>query len=225
MRLKIILLTFESTKKFKGDGVSIRRFFGQKFSEYTLLHHHSDNKLIYQYPLVQYKMIDSKPILIGINQGAKVLNEISDKFDTITLDYKKYEIVELNMTIMKNEEFGLSDKIQTYEFVTPWLPLNQEKYPEFLNTKSNDEKADILRRGLIGNLISMSKTLNYTVPDTIRCDVDLKNREERFKNKDFISFYGGFMVNFSIPDYLGIGRSVSKGYGTVRKWYGPPDMY
>lgn len=224
MKLKILLLTFESTKEFKGDGRSIRGFFGKKFSEYTLLHHHLDSKLKYQYPLVQYKMIDGKPIVVGINQGAQVLKEISDKFDTITLDYNKYEIVERNMT-MKNEEFGLSDKIHFYEFATPWLALSQKKYHEFLNTRTNDEKADILRRVLIGNLISMSKTLNYTVPDIIRCDVDMESREERFEDMDFTSFYGGFMVNFCIPDYLGIGKSVSKGYGTVRKWYGPPDMY
>lgn len=224
MRLNILLLTFEFTKEFKGDGTSIRGFFGKKFSEYTLLHHHLDNKLKYQYPLIQYKMIEGKPMVVGINQGAQVLKEISDKFNTITLDYNKYEIIERNMT-MKNEEFGLSDKIYFYEFATPWLALSQIKYHEFLNTRSNDEKADILRRVLIGNLISMSKTLNYTVPDIIRCDVDMESREERFEDMDFTSFYGGFMVNFCIPDYLGIGRSVSKGYGTVRKWYGPPDMY
>jgi len=32
-----------------------------------------------------------------------------------------------------------------------------------------------------------------------------------------IGFKGNFMVNFEIPDYWGIGKSVSRGFGTLVK--------
>jgi len=32
-----------------------------------------------------------------------------------------------------------------------------------------------------------------------------------------LGFLGEFEVNFDIPDYLGIGKSVSRGFGTVKK--------
>jgi len=32
-----------------------------------------------------------------------------------------------------------------------------------------------------------------------------------------LGFLGAFTVNFSIPDYWGIGKSVSRGFGTIRK--------
>ncbi|MCD6152972.1 MAG: hypothetical protein J7J07_03575, partial [Syntrophobacterales bacterium] len=31
-----------------------------------------------------------------------------------------------------------------------------------------------------------------------------------------LGFLGAFSVNFEIPDYWGIGKSVSRGFGTVR---------
>ena len=30
-------------------------------------------------------------------------------------------------------------------------------------------------------------------------------------------FFGKFSVNFEIPDYWGIGKSVSRGFGTVKR--------
>jgi len=31
------------------------------------------------------------------------------------------------------------------------------------------------------------------------------------------SFFGTFSVNFEIPDYWGIGKSVSRGFGTIQR--------
>ncbi len=32
-----------------------------------------------------------------------------------------------------------------------------------------------------------------------------------------LGFLGTFSVNFEIPDYWGIGKSVSRGFGTVKR--------
>jgi hypothetical protein len=32
-----------------------------------------------------------------------------------------------------------------------------------------------------------------------------------------VAFQSGFPVKFEIPDYLGLGKSVSRGFGTVKK--------
>jgi hypothetical protein len=32
-----------------------------------------------------------------------------------------------------------------------------------------------------------------------------------------MGFLGTFSVNFNIPDYLGLGKSVSRGFGPVKK--------
>lgn len=216
MKLKILEMTFESTKEFTEDVSCIRGFFATKFNDLILLHNHNTDKFVYEYPLVQYKSIEGKPLLIGINEGTEILKEIFDKFDKITLNHKDYEIIERTMKI-KKQEFGLTKEFYFYEFVTPWLALSQKNNEKYLLTQNNDEKAILLRKILTGNLLSMSKTFGYTVPDEIKCDIDLVPTKSRYKDNNLTSFCGGFIVNFFIPSYLGIGKSVSKGYGTVRK--------
>jgi hypothetical protein len=38
-----------------------------------------------------------------------------------------------------------------------------------------------------------------------------------FKNIPMVCFTGEFTMNFLLPDYLGIGKQVARGFGTVRR--------
>jgi len=216
MNLKTFTLTLASTRPITGSAPELRGFFATKFNEYALLHQHSADRLIYRYPLVQYKMINGAPMVIGINDGAEILKQIYDKYDKIKLGEEIYEIVEKGISV-RNQEFGLSDKFHSYEFATPWLALNQENYMKYYGLKSHENRNEFLRKTLIGNLLSMSKTLDYQVPDKIKCDVDVKIRKSRLKDVNVMTFIGGFCANFIMPEYLGIGKSVSRGFGTVKQ--------
>lgn len=153
-------------------------------------------------------------MVIGINDGAKVLKQVYDKYDEIKLGEEVYEIVEKGISI-SNQEFGVTDKIHSYEFATPWLALNQENYMRYYGLKNMEERDGFLRKTLIGNLLSMSKSLDYQVPEKIKCDVHVRIRKNRLKNVNVMTFVGGFCANFLIPEYLGIGKSVSRGFGAV----------
>ncbi|MCZ7384742.1 MAG: CRISPR-associated endonuclease Cas6 [Candidatus Methanoperedens sp.] len=216
MLLKIFTLTIASTRPITGSAPELRGFFATQFNEYSLLHQHSADRLIYRYPLVQYKMIGGAPMVVGINDGAEVLKQVYDKYDEIKLGEEVYEIVEKGISV-KNQEFGISEKIHSYEFATPWLALNQENYKKYYGLKSREDRNEFLRKTLIGNLLSVSKSLDYQVPDTIKCDVDVNIRKSRLKDVNVMTFIGGFCTNFLIPDYLGIGKSVSRGFGTVKQ--------
>lgn len=216
MKLKTLEMTFRSTKEFKENILCFRGFFAKKFNEYVQLHNHITDKLVYSYPTIQYKVVRNRPLILGINEGIDVLKEIFDDFDTVRLGETEYEIIQRSMTI-KKQEFGLSDKIYFYEFLTPWQPFNKENHDKFVQIKSREEQKEMLRRILIGNLLSMSKGIGYTVPDKIKCDIDLQVTRSEYKGVNFLSFDGGFKVNFCIPDHLGIGRAAAMGKGTVQK--------
>lgn len=160
MNLKTFTLTLASTRPISASASLLRGFFATQFNEYSLLHQHSADKLIYRYPLVQYKMINSAPMVIGINDGAEVLKHVYDKYDEIKLGEEVYEIVEKGISV-RNQEFGISDKIHSYEFATPWLALNQENYMKYYGLKSHEDRNEFLRKTLIGNLLSVSKSLDY----------------------------------------------------------------
>ena len=76
----------------------------------------------------------------------------------------------------------------------------------------------MLEKILVGNIISMSKGLRYTVQDPIQANI-IKIKEVRtsLKGTPMLGFLGTFSVNFYIPDYWGIGKSVSRGFGTVKR--------
>lgn len=180
------------------------------------MHQHSADKFIYKYPLVQYKMIDGVPTVIGINEGSEVLKKIYDEFEEIRLGENTYQIMGKGIHI-KSQDFGLADEFHMYEFATPWFALSQENYKKYYLAGSKEGRNELLNRTLIGNILSMSKTLGYRVPDRIKADVNYKIRKNRLKSTNIMTFTGTFAVNFLIPDYLGIGKSVSRGFGAVKK--------
>lgn len=215
MNLLVFTLTLTSTRPIKESGAQLRGFFATKFNEYSLLHQHNADKFIYRYPMVQYKMIDRTPTVIGINEGAEVLKEIYDGYEKITLNGNEYKIVEREITY-KEENFGISEKLIKYEFIAPWFALNQENFRKYLSF-DKEQQVELLNKNLIGNILSMSKSLNYQVPEKIKCYTELKSRNSSLKGNDIIAFKGSFITNFLIPNYFGLGKSVSRGFGTVKR--------
>ena len=214
--LDIFILKLGTDETIKGSASQLRGFFATKFNEYVLLHHHIADKLVYRYPLIQYKFINNIPTVIGLNEGAEVLKEIYNESDSIRLGENVYEINEREIVIKKGP-FGLTPKFHSYEFITPWIGLNQKNYKQFYGFCSSDERNDFLRRILTGNILSMSKAFNYTVPDQIKCDLSVFPEKTSIKGVKHMGFKGKFHVNFEIPGWLGIGKSVSRGFGTIEE--------
>ena len=113
---------------------------------------------------------------------------------------------------------GITDYQNTYSFITPWLALNERNYQKYRGLETWAEKKELLEKILAGNVISMSKSLNYTVPEPIKVKInDHREILSSLKTIRMIGFLGTFSVNFDIPDHWGIGKSVSRGFGTVKR--------
>jgi len=136
--------------------------------------------------------------------------------DELELNNNKYKIKEIKANYVE-PEFGITAKgsIHRYEFYTPWLALNKKNYKKFQDY-SLSERRDLLNSILIGNILSVSKSLDYTVPNTIYSDTEVYPVPTEYKNVKMVGFKGKFEVNFLIPDYMGIGKGVSHGFGAVR---------
>ena len=216
MNLKTLTLTLRSDRPVEEDAAKLRGFFATRFNEYALLHQHVTDKLIYRYPLIQYKMLQGSPLVLGINEGAEVLKEIYDKFDEIKLGERSYSIMERGV-ILKSEEFGCCPEIHSYRFATPWLALNQRNYPRYLDA-SWQERKDLLRRILVGNILSSSKGLGYVAKEHIRLEVGRMQDEIcLLKGAKVTGIRGEFTTDFAIPELMGLGKSVSRGFGAVTR--------
>jgi hypothetical protein len=215
MKMDVLSLSLSSIYPITESASRLRGFFATKFTEYELLHQHVNvDKLIYRYPKIQYKFIDGTPTVIGINEGAEVLKEIYDQYDQITLGNNTYKIVERGVSL-KKEEIGISDQIQSYRFVTPWLALNQKNYDQYFRSDSKNMN-DMLQKILIGNILSMAKGLDYVVNSQIEINIGRKRHKYcTVKGINMLGIECEFIANFAIPDYLGLGKSVSRGFGAV----------
>lgn len=188
------------------------------YPDEIILHQHfDDSRVKYNYPFVQYKNIKGNHLLLGIGEGAKLISTLNLVGETITLSDKPYKILKKDVLI---EEllYGIKQVNSVYSFLTPWLALNEKNYEQYHRLGSWGKRKELLEKILIGNIISMSKSLGYTVPEFIYAKiVKLKEVHTSLKGTPMLGFLGSFSVNFEIPDYWGIGKSVSRGFGTVKK--------
>ena len=198
-----------------------RGFIGNLFADYDLIHNHDpvSGKNIYRYPLIQFKLINGKPALIAItDEAVKIFTEIFMRLDQVVIDQESFPVYEKDLKI-ETVSFGYAEKMIGYAFESPWIALNQANYKRYIRSGQKTERHKILERALTGNILSMAKYLDCWLEKTQRVKVRLNNVRERrvnLKGNTLFGFTGAFKTNFIIPDYLGLGKSVSRGFGTVR---------
>lgn len=214
MELNIIKVVYEDLNETARFAESLRGYLGNKYIDNTLVHNHDGSKYIYRYPLVQYKVINKKPMIIGINEGVDIVSNISMRDDEFLIEDEIVNTYQKDIKIYK-ENFGITDDYIEYEFKTPWIALNQRNSKVY-KEENNIGKEELLKRTLIGNILSLSKGLEYSVLDEIICWISLEEKIVTMKNVKHIGFVGRFKTNFQIPDFLGIGKSVSRGFGVVK---------
>lgn len=213
MKLEYSTITFEDIEAKPRFAEKLRGYLGNKYDN-DILHNHKEDKYLYRYPLVQYKVIKSRLMAVGINEGSKLVLNVILNEDNIIIDDERVNTFKKSSS--KNiVNFGIVDDYMGYKFETPWIALNQKNI-EVYSKSSNLEREELLKKVLIGNIISMSKGLNYTVDKQLYAWINLNEVEVKLKGIRHKAFLGEFKVNFNMPNYIGIGKSVSRGFGTIK---------
>jgi len=200
------------------DAEKVRGFLGNIYRNNPYVHQHKlDGSLIYDYPKIQYKVIKNRCFLIGIAEGIDIIKKVFFDLDAINLDGNWIQILdkELEQVI---DDFCILDDFVSYTILTPWLALNEKNYEKYQMMGMWEERKKKLEEILKSNIISISKSLGYTVPAPIIANIKrFKEVKTSLKGVPMLGFLGIFSVNFSIPDYWGIGKSVSRGFGTIKR--------
>jgi len=208
-------LNFPEIRLHQRDGHKLRGYFARQFGEESdLFHNHEkDGRAIYRYPRIQFKVVSGSPVVVGIAEGAQMLvqrfldiKELDIEGETYTLHHKHLQSGEV--------EVGVRNALYEYQFVTPWMALNQENYKQWLNMDER-KRQDKLERILKGNILSFFSALDYFEQQQIMLHIHMEAVPTTFKNQRMTAFKGKFVTNVQLPDYIGLGKSVSRGYGTV----------
>lgn len=198
------------------DSHKLRGYFGSLFKEYSsLLHNHLESgEAAYRYPLVQYKVLDGVPTLVGLQEGADLLIGLFLKIKELQIADTTYPVFQKNIE-SKMISIGLSDDLHAYRFQTLWMALNQQNYATYL-AEDDAQKAKHLKAILTGNILSFFKGMDYRAEGNIMANLKITNqRETQFKNNSMLAFEGEFVTNTILPDTVGLGKSVARGFGTI----------
>jgi len=219
MKIRCCQLIIKTDKPLvNAQVVNLRGYIGRQYPKLSLLHNHSsNNSLIYTFPRVLYQIIDGIPVIIGIDEGIDAIRQIGPTLTQLSLRGVIYNVKEI-LDFEQEVDFGVIKSVTSYSFLTLWLALNEKNYEKYQRLGPWLKKKELLEKILVGNIISISKGIGYTVPEPIKANIKtIKEVPAKLKGVPMIGFLGTFSVNFEIPDYWGIGKSVSRGFGTIVK--------
>ena len=218
MQINTTLIKFPEISLKTRDGHKLRGYFGNLFKEHSsLLHnHYASGKAKYQYPKVQYKVIDNTPHLVGVEEGGKLLIELFLKIKQITIEDTTYDVNSKNISNTITE-IGDFSNLNEYKFETLWMALNQKNHQKYLQINSQEEKNSFLNKQVQNNILSFYKGVDFFIKERIMVTSKLQEKSTKFKDKTMLAFSGSFVTNAVLPEYIGIGKSVSRGFGTVLK--------
>lgn len=209
---KVVILRLKSEhQKFQNrDAEKLRGFMGDYFRDEILYHNHIDKySFNYQSSQIFYKVIEGDLAIVGVNNGATLILNSYDKIGKIKIGEEwlevEKEIEELDF------DLKVEDKFYSYRFLTPWFALNQENYKRYKSGEFN------LNYQLRNNIIEFFKLSNVWADKKIEVETELEEIELVQKNTRIIGFIGSFKVNVNLPNYIGLGKRKSIGYGTVVK--------
>jgi hypothetical protein len=199
-----------------GEATYLRGYFASVFAEEEMLHHHRrDGTLLYVYPRVQFKVIDRTARLIGLAEGGELVERLWREVESARIGEDELPVLEATL-LRRREALGECAEPVEYRFVNPWLGLNQENHQRYERARTSVERQALLERVLVGNCLAVAKAFGHWVQGRITADARrLRPCTCRFKDQPMIGFDGPFRLNFRLPNAIGIGKSVSRGFGTV----------
>ncbi len=197
------------------DAHKLRGYFGNLFREHSpLLHnHYHDGSTRYAYPLVQYKVIDHIPVLVGFQEGAELLVSLFLKIRELDIEGKHFPVLAKNIQ-QKQFEITVNQQLFNYTFKTLWMALNQENFKRYI-LLDEAEKGTYLSHQLQNNILSFYKGLSFRTSERIMAITRMEEKQTLFKNQSMLAFFGQFTTNAYLPEWAGIGKAVSRGFGTV----------
>lgn len=217
-KVKIVLAVFDAELKpfeipaFRGAVVE------KVGRENVLFHNHLDNKeYLYKYPLIQYKSIQGKPGVMCIDEGADEIHKFFQKKDwSVFIGEKKLDMP-IYQLIINQAAVDVAEIKRKYS-IKSWIALNQENYKGYLQKESMVERLEMLQKVLTANIISFAKGIGWDVDQQIKVDITTihNSRPVNFKRQKVMAFDLDFTMNVALPDYVGLGKGVSLGFGTVK---------
>lgn len=209
-------ISFYEIPLFRG---AIINLLGQD-GEILYHNHANETSFRYSYPLIQYKRIHKKAAIFCIGEGVEAIGQLLSSQDfSLTIGERQLQL-EIEAVYPKRYLIQTWDSTFRYR-IRHWLPFNSDNYQKYINLDDITSKIIFLEQILIGNLLSFAKGLDLYIEKEIICKLLSLNDPHLIKAKGvkMMAFDAEFKTNLSLPDYMGLGKHTSIGFGTVVRVY------
>lgn len=210
-------LQFPDVRLHTSQAHKMRGYFGNLFKQHSdLLHNHFETgETIYRYPMVQYKVINQIPTLIGLGEGAVLLVGLFGEVREMQIDDRIYPIHQKDLQLQYVHVRTIPNNIR-YCFKTLWMALSQKNYAAYQQLTTPEQQTEFLTTQLRNNIVSFCKGIGYTLTEPVVVShVQFNPHLTHFKNQPMLAFAGSFNVNIVLPKWAGLGKSVARGFGAV----------
>ncbi len=220
-----ILKAIFSPSIYESEVSAFRGAFLEKIpldqEDFAWFHNHfPDGSSQYHYPRVQYKRENQMPIMICFGEAFQPGQDLvaDDKFPQLKLRDHKNELA-LEAYEVKKYPLGITDDMSQLYSIRNWQALNQHNYREYQELESLRDIIYFLEPKLIGNILSFAKAVNWHIAEKIQLEITQMRPTQHinYKGVRVFAFNFVFRTNVLLPDHIGLGKGVSRGFGNIRK--------
>lgn len=218
MANNIAILRFEE----KLDLAKLRCFRGAIIDmvgpEATSFHNHTKKGYLYRYPTIQYKVMDGHVCLIGMGESAFSVMQLAGKFPCeILIGKQKMVFHVLDCRLVPYEPI-IEDAPKLYQ-LSQYIALTGENFTKYHSMIALTDKITLVEQIITGNILSFLKGIGYHAADCIEVAITRFSelREKSYKQVNFNVFDVQFVSNIVLPEAIGLGKSVSVGFGVLTK--------
>ena len=184
----------------------------------TLFHGHLPDGLRYSYPLIQYKKLGEYATVVALQEAVPQLAELLLE-NTVSIKLRlgrRMVSASLSDVFRQNIDMSVSTAMRTFE-ISRWLPLNQENYDAYCTMDSLADKLAFLENLLLGNILSFAKGVGVFFEEQVRVSIVyiLSTGTFKYKGVEMLGFDIQFRTNVRLPEFIGLGKGVSLGFGTI----------
>ncbi|MFN8304376.1 MAG: CRISPR-associated endonuclease Cas6 [Saprospiraceae bacterium] len=186
--------------------------------ENDLFHNHiSREQYHYRYPVVQYKSVEGKAALLGISDsGCSAIGHL--------LQHERFLAIfrqeGMNAHLLAEQTTETLDLLERpmYEYrIEDYIALNDRNLADWRYHRGMVFRAQLLERCLVGHCLKFASAIAWQLPPrSLEISLlDYRATNVRSFDINFLAFRIDFLSNMRLPEWIGLGKAVSHGFGSV----------
>lgn len=217
-KIRLLTVTFDtqiSAEELAGFRGSIVAKVGREF-EWFHNHNNQEGGFHHRYPIIQYKRHRGKPMLVCIEEGIEEVHRFFAQPDWTLNINGRITPIRVDKLEVKQVPLQIVDIPKRYKLHN-WVGLNDANQKTYNQLDSLTEKVAFLEQKIGASIIAFIRAMQWKAPRRFEVKIiDFSAKKTRLKNRyTKTAFDVEFKADIILPNHIGLGKSVSVGYGKI----------